>query len=665
MNINSKNWQAIGPWGAGTISSIAIDPNNSQIVYVSVWGRGVYKSIDAGASWYSSSTGLISLLDNPAGDPLRVLSLAIHPVDSNIIYAGTRLAGVYKSVNSGQTWELATSTDLHYVMCSFQNIIFDKNNPKTMYAACTIPQGGYIFKSDDFGVNWVTQKRQNGVDLGPNEPQFWSFQAIGISTLDSGVVYAGASKSSNSFVTNDGGVDWLTIGLVNKDVAVIKCDLLNSNSAYAGTLDAGVFKTSDSGKNWTSINQGLESQFIINMAINPLSPQNIYCATVDGVYSSNDSGSNWKRAGLDHTVVVSLECDPNNQDTLYAGGYRYGSLILGGSYRDIRPEEDKKSGLYKSTDSGTSWKDIGKPYLPALNMVKDLVIDPVDPNTIYIISDQGLIKTTNAGVSWTKLIIQDTNEIDSSMRRLVIDPSNTQNLFLATVNYGFFASKDEGESWTNHTKGLNFGGDMVAILALNLAPKNNQKIYMGTSYRGIVKSKDGGINWSPINNFPYKGPGPILEILIDPSDPQLFYSRDISNLYISRDEGVNWTILSIDHDVSSFSVAQADFSTIYAGILGGVLKSEDYGKTWIKLNNGLPSSLCIDLLIHPENPSILFASFGFLGVYMSIDTGLNWQSFNDSLLTTSATSLTVHPAQKNTLYVGSSSSGVFKKVFDI
>ena len=132
-------WKNIGPEG-GEVSTLAIDPGNSNTIYAAIWGGGVFKSTNGGATWTPTNSGLTNG---------QVDVLAIDPSNSNIVYAGT-YGGVFKSTNGGSTW---TAMNSGLDNDDVTSLAIDPGNPNTVYAAILGYYGG-VFKSTNGGGSW-------------------------------------------------------------------------------------------------------------------------------------------------------------------------------------------------------------------------------------------------------------------------------------------------------------------------------------------------------------------------------------------------------------------------------------------------------------------------------------------------------------------------------
>jgi photosystem II stability/assembly factor-like uncharacterized protein len=179
----------------------------------------------------------------------------------------------------------------------------------------------------------------------------------------------------------DGGKKWSgsSDGLNLKAyVITLAIDPAIPDTLYAGTLENGVYKRIDVGREWQAIDTGLTSLKVQSLTIDPATSTILYIATEDGLFKSLDGGEHWRKAsnGMAAASVLCLVIDSITPATLYAG---------------------TDGGVFKSTDFGENWSNIGL----EVNYVTALVIDPTSKTTLYAGTHDGVFKSTDGGKSWT------------------------------------------------------------------------------------------------------------------------------------------------------------------------------------------------------------------------------------------------------------------------
>jgi len=287
------------------------------------------------------------------------------------------------------------------------------------------------------------------------------------------------------YKTRNSGQGWkrLTEGLNRIRVMNLAIDPLLPANVFVGTLTDGVYKSPDGGRRWLSRNAGIQkgtiSANVNEVTFHPRDTQTLYAATTVGVFRSMDGGQLWQERmnGMNEiNFIVALAVDPKHPNILYAG---------------------TSGGVYRSFDGTESWIKINNGLVPddakmasmALGVNK-LVIDPFNTDIVYAGTTKGLFKTSNKGEFWSKI---QGNFAEPYISSLVIDPSNTSHLYVGT-SVGIFESRDGGELWLPKQEGLG----NLNIRALVMDPIHVEILYCGTNGGGLYKSGDGGHSWIPI-----------------------------------------------------------------------------------------------------------------------------------------------------------------------
>jgi photosystem II stability/assembly factor-like uncharacterized protein len=323
----------------GLMVSIAVDPSRSATVYAATAVSGVLKSCDAGQTWIPASTNIPDKM---------ITALALDPSSPGVLYAASH-SGVLKSVNGAVTWEVLSSD-----VAPVHSVAVDPQQPATIYAGTE----GHFFKSLDGGHQWTL------ADWGM--PVGVIVQSIAIDPTNPDIVYAGTDVPIGSraqvFKTTDGGNNWQASwypatgasGINVQTVNALIVDPKNASTIYAGTLNPdvgpnfnqpGAFKSMDGGKSWTGLAgiTGPDHRYLRSMVIDPINTSNIYAGSYyDDFWRSNDAGATATSSvpvPLPGVGALILAVDPSNPTAIYLGS-------SGGK------------GIYKSTDSGATWKPL-------------------------------------------------------------------------------------------------------------------------------------------------------------------------------------------------------------------------------------------------------------------------------------------------------------------
>lgn len=300
--------------------------------------------------------------------------------------------------------------------------------------------------------------------------------------------------------------------------------------------------------------------------------------------------------------------------------------------------EDNK--INSSLLSGLKFRAIG----PALNSgrIIDLAINPNNFDEFYVaIASGGVFKTTNHGTTFKPIF---DNYGSYSIGCITIDPNNENIIWVGSgennsqrsVSYGdgVYKSEDGGKSFTN--MGLK-ASEHIGKIIVN--PNNSNIVYVAAQGplwkdggdRGLYKTTDAGKSWVKILDIsPKTG---ISDIVMDPRNPEVIYA-------------------------SSYQRRRHVWTLVNGGPESAIHKSEDGGKTWNKLSNGLPSGLVgrIGLAISPTEPdnvyAIVEASEGRSGFFKSTDRGASWEKQNSAISSSPQyyQEIVVHPDDKNIIY---------------
>jgi len=291
------------------------------------------------------------------------------------------------------------------------------------------------------------------------------------------------------------------------------------NVFYMGQVNGGVWRSTDFGRTWEPIFDGQPTQSIGDIAVAESNPDIIYVATGeglrrpdlsigDGVYKTTDGGKTWTNVGLkDGQAIPAIRIDPKDPNRVFAA-------VLGHPYGP-----NKERGIFRSMDGGQTWKNVL--YKNENTGGCDLEIDPSNPNVIYACmweSRQG---------PW-----EDGNEYGGA-------------------NGGLFKSTDGGDTWHQLTKGL--PANLVQI-NVAIAPNQPSRLYAslsttdrheyGTSKgTGFYRSDDGGESWVQITDDPRPamkiGGGDLSVPVVDPKNPDVVYVASIV-AHKSVDGGKTW-----------------------------------------------------------------------------------------------------------------------------
>lgn len=296
--------------GRGQIFDIAIDPIRTDVIYAGTGFGEIFKSLDRGESWEEKGDG--GLRDG-------ILALAIDPVNPDVLYAGA-IGSIYKSSDAGETWDVIKeiSSPSHQLGVSVNSLVIDPQHSDTLYAGT---EGEGVLKSIDKGNTWkgvnngliFKNIRKDSLVIDPSNPEI-----LYVAVETAGEIGKGVFKTTN------GGGNWKGInrGLF-KDVQGLAIDPENTEILYAGTFSRGVFKTTNGGERWFELEDS--PQYNESLAVDNLNPDVIYVRTFGkGIFMSRDAGRSWTMINTQLTSreVFALKIDPIHPSTIYAGASR-------------------------------------------------------------------------------------------------------------------------------------------------------------------------------------------------------------------------------------------------------------------------------------------------------------------------------------------------------
>jgi photosystem II stability/assembly factor-like uncharacterized protein len=499
---------------------------------------------------------------------------------------------------------------------------------------------------------------------------------------------------------------WEDLGLYGGQILSVAVDPEDSSTLYAGSWNGdGLFKSTDGGETWSSISYFRNFE-VIDIAIDPNNPSNIWVAFNHFLGFSNNYGETWEFfffAVSEQRLCVSVEVDPHDSSgkTVYAGTFG-------------PRNSDSFGAIFKTTNSGKTWfktKSITR------YDVLDIHINPVQPGEVWAISspyslsqNTGLIYVTqNNGFSWdywSYALTPDGNKLPLGYMNTVLSHPTDPLTTYACGTYGVFRKTSGSDIYTDWqlSKFISKGG----AYAMCIPPSEPDSIYaqfidqqLGTAT--IAKSSDIGKSW----NESFEAPAIFLRMHADPYNQDIIYAGSHSRgVFKTVDGAQSWiainngiranSILSTDlfhnnsvtilcgtvagvytytvsqkwnliHDSPSYAVSfhPGKENIIYAGFENRLGKTTDGGKSWSSKNISTQSGIyrIETLALSPGNPDIVFAGLLFSSrekgeIVKITDTGMaiSEASFESLLLTSvPVNTIAVHPSDPNIIFAGTGS----------
>jgi photosystem II stability/assembly factor-like uncharacterized protein len=633
--------------GSYSIGCVTIDPNNTNVVWVGTgennnqrsvaYGDGVYKSEDGGKNWKNMG------LKNSE----HIGMIAIDPKNSDIIYVaaygplwsagGDR--GIYKTTDGGKTWTAVLSVSEN---TGCNEVHMDPRNSNILYATAhqrrrqvfTYISGGpesAVYKSTDAGATWnKIHKGLPSVDMGRI--------GMAISPVNPDILYCmieASDKKGGTYRSVDRGASWekrSDVSTSGNYYQEIFADPKEENKLYY--MDFWINVSVDGGKTFKAIGERYKHVDNHALWVNPSNTNHMLSGCDGGLYETFDGAANWEfKANLPVTQFYKVAVD--NAEPFYnVYGGTQDNNTLGG------PSRTKSANGIHNMD----W------YFTVGGDGFETVVDPKDPNIVYSLWQYGgLVRyDKKSGENLDIKPIEGDNE--PALRwnwdaPLIISKfSNTRLYFGANK---LFRSDDRGENWTAISGDLSaqidrnkipvmgkvwsmdavaknqstdFYGQLVSIAE---SPFDENHLVVGTDDGLIQVTKDGGKTWTKTNYFPGVPERTYVnQIIPSRHDKNVFYATFNHHrygdfkpyIYKSNDGGLSWTSITanLPQRGSTYCIGEdhVNKNLLFTGTEFGVYFSIDGGAKWIRLKGGLPTIAVRDLAIQERENDLVLATFG-------------------------------------------------------
>jgi photosystem II stability/assembly factor-like uncharacterized protein len=624
-----QSWKPVtdGQIQSSSVGAVAVSESNPDIVYIGMGetelrgnimqGDGVYKSTDAGKTW--KHVGL--------GDTQAISRIRIHPKNPDIVYvsalghpyAPNEERGVFKSKDGGKTWKkmLFKSTNAGAV-----DLAMDPNNPEVLYAGIwdvnrtpwSLSSGGPdsgFYKSTNGGDTWRAITRNPGLPTG-----IIGKIGVAVSSADSNRVYAMVeAEDGGLYVSDNAGDTWKKIS----DERKIRQRAFYYSRVYADTkekdtvyvLNTAFFKSTDGGKNFKPIRAPHGDHHDLWIASND--PKRMI--------NSNDGGAN-----------VSV----NGGETWTAQGFPTAQLYHVATTKDIPyhvcgAQQDNTTLCVPSDEA----RYLRNPMAPAGSWLYAagggesgyIAPHPKDPNLFYAGSQGALLTKYDRRSGYTRDIqvypLFFSGMPASALKErwqwtfpIVFSPHDANVLY--TSSQHLWRTTNDGQSWESISPDLTKGD-----------PKT-----LGDSGGPITKDQNGPEIY-----------GTIFTIAPSKLDKDTIWTGSDDGLaYITRDGGKNWTDITPKElgEFNRISLIEASAHKPGTAYLAAkryqmddrrpyLFKTDDYGKTWTKIVNGIPANDFTHAIREDQKrPGLLYAGTEH-GIYVSFNDGAQWQSLRLNL----------------------------------
>ncbi len=661
-------WRCIGPYRGGRVTAAAGIPSQPYTYYFGATGGGVWKTEDGGINWKPVSDGFFK-----TGS---VGAIAVSESDPNIVYVGmgevpmrgnvSHGDGMYKSSDAGKTWKQVGLSDTNQI----SRIRIHPQNPEIVYVAALghvygPNQERGVFRTKDGGKTWqkvlYRDNKTGAVDLilDPSNPRImyaalWEFFRTPYS-LSSGGPGCGLFKST------DGGDTWNEIsrnrglprGMLGKIGVAVSPARHDRVWAIIEAKDGGVFRSDDGGETWRRVNEERRLRqrafYYSRIYADPKDAETVYVLNT-AFYRSVDGGRTYSSIRVPHGDNHDLWIDPENParminsndggaNVTYNSGVSWTAQdnqptaqfyhVTTDDYFPYRVYGAQQDNSTVRIASRTTGRGIDKPDWHSVGGGESGHIAPRhdNPDIVYAGSYGGLITRWDYKTRETRIISawpENPMGWGAGLLKyrfqwtapILVSKFDSDVLYHAAQV--IFKTRNEGQSWetispdltrNDKTKQKTSGGPIThdntsveyycTIFALAQSYHNPSTLWVGTDDGVVSITKNGGKNWERIT--PRDLPEWSLISSIEPS------TYDQATAYIAVDR----------HELDDFRPY--------------IYKTDNYGKSWKKITNGLPNNTFVRVVREDQKRKGLLYAGTETGVFVSFDDGSNWQSLQLNL----------------------------------
>jgi len=624
------------------IGCIAIDPVNTQIVYVgtgegffnidALRGVGVLKSTNGGSSWtvlnsFSGSTSSYAYY--------FINKILIRPDNPNTIFVATSSTteGIWKSTNAGASWSRITAPGNLSKFCV--DLEMDPNSSDIMYGAFGLFAPDGIYKTTNGGTNW--SKLTNGF---PSTSTKYGRISLAIAPSNTAILYAVLADSNyythSVMKSTDAGTSWFSVttpydnssavsgthlggqGWYNNEVVVHPT---NSDIVYVGGIN--LLKTTNGGSTWSRISDGYGSPYVHvdqhAIEFHPTNPSMMYFGNDGGIFKSTDGGSSFVSLNSGFTTVQFYSGAVHPTSNSYFGGTQDNGTLKSGTI----PQWSQTFG----GDGGATWVDYNTPTTVFTEYVNLCIQKSTNSGAVGT-----WVKTMN-GIPTTSGQGSGTTDRCSFIAPFVMDPTNP--LILVAGTYKVYRTTNSGGLWTaisSDLTGSGTGADGATITALAIAKSSSSAIYVGTSGSAtdssrVVVSQNSFSTWVNLTKSPLPNRY-VTSIAINPASADSVYvgysgynaatPTTPGHLFFTKNGGSTWANISgdlPDIPVNTILLDSADPRHLLVGTDLGIYETVNGGGNWIQRNVGMANVAIADLDLN--NSKYVFAATHGRGMFKS------------------------------------------------
>jgi photosystem II stability/assembly factor-like uncharacterized protein len=353
-----------------------------------------------------------------------------------------------------------------------------------------------------------------------------------------------------------------------------------------------------------------------SFAYSPATPSHLLLGTTNSwIYQTTD-GVRWSRLSKistsDSLVLDHILFDSANP-----------RRVIVGAWELDRPD----GGIYISPDEGHTWTPV--PDMRGQS-VRALAQAASDPNIFVAGTLKGVYRSVDGGLHWTLISPPGSTELHE-VESIAIDPANPQNIYAGTWHLPW-KTLDGGKNWQNIKQGMIDDSDVFSIIVDPHAPST---VY-ASACSGIYKSSDAGALFHKVQGIPSAARRTRV-LKQDPNNPSIVYAGTTEGLYRTTDAGTKWTLMTPkDIIINDIYVDPTNAQhVLMATDRSGVLESGDGGKSFHDSNSGFAQRQLSSLIVDPKNPSTMYVGVlndkRFGGVFVSQNAGRSWEQVSNGL----------------------------------
>ncbi len=633
-------------YGAYSIGCITIDPNNTNVVWAGTgennhqralgYGDGVYKTVDGGKTW--KNMGL--------KESRQIGKIAIDPRNSDVIFVASEGSvwgnggdrGLYKTIDGGKSWKKILNISKY---TGINNVIFDPRNPDIMYATSeqrrrhvfTKIGGGpesAVYKSVDAGNTWKKiMKGLPKVDIGG--------MGIAISPANPEYIYLvveAADNKSGFFRSTNRGANWerrsnqYSSGQYFNEIF---CDPKNPEKVFL--MDVRSKVTLDGGKTWKNIGNNNRHVDDHAMWIDDKNTSHFLIAGDGGIYETYDDGKTFDfKENLPITQFYRVFVD-NSKPFYFVYGGTQDNSSMGGPSQTLSNDGIVNSDWFVTNGGDGFWS----------------AVDPEEPNIVYAESQYAGMVRYDRQSKEAADIRPEPRKGELTYRwnwdtPLFISPHNHKRIYCAANKV--FRSEDRGNSWKVISDDLTaqidrnsfpvmdkfWSIDAVAkdkstslygtIVSMCESPLKENLLFVGTD-DGVIQITENTKDWKKSDSFPgVPKYSYVSDIVPSKFDENVVFAsfdntkRDDFKPYLlkSTNKGKSWSSIAGNLPKNgSIHTFEQDFinpDLLFVGTEFGFFYSYNGGKNWIQLKSGLPTISVKDIALQKRENDIVIATFG-------------------------------------------------------